>query len=43
MVSRQNKHITQFFASTTERMSHSDLNLATIRDVYENLHLGVEC
>ena len=40
MVSTQNKQMAQFFASMTERMSHPDLDLATIRDVYENLHLA---
>ena len=40
MVSTQNKQMAQFFASMTERMSGSDLDLATIRDVYENLHLA---
>ena len=32
MVSTQNKQMVQFFASMTERMSRSDLDLATIRD-----------
>src|SRR5262249_29133461 len=40
MVSTQNKQMAQFFASMTERMSRPDLDLATIRDVYENLHLA---
>ena len=40
MVSTQNKQMAQFFASITERMSGTDLDLATIRDVYENLHLA---
>ena len=40
MVSTQNKQMAQFFASITERMSRPDLDLATIRDVYENLHLA---
>jgi hypothetical protein len=40
MVSTQNKQMTQFFASMTERMSRTDLDLETIRDVYENLHLA---
>jgi|SRR5215472_9920598 len=39
MVSTQNKQMAQFLASMTERMSRTDLDLATIRDVYENLHL----
>ncbi len=39
-VSTQNKQMAQFFASMTERMSRPDLDLATIRDVYENLHLA---
>ena len=38
MVSTQNKQMAQFFASMTERMSRTDLDLATIRDVYETLH-----
>src|SRR5215467_10785473 len=38
MVSTENKQMAQFFASMTERMSRTDLDLATIRDVYENLH-----
>src|SRR5215470_19985724 len=29
----------QLFASITERMSRNDLDLATIRDAYETLHL----
>ncbi|HEY6349884.1 MAG TPA: alpha/beta hydrolase [Candidatus Angelobacter sp.] len=40
MVSTQNKQMAQFFASMTKRMSRTDLDLATIRDVYENLHLA---
>jgi acetyl esterase/lipase len=40
MVSTQNKQMAQFFASMTKRMSGTDLDLATIRDVYENLHLA---
>ena len=40
MVSTQNNQMAQFFASMTERMSGADLDLATIRDVYENLHLA---
>ena len=40
MVSTENKQMAQFFASMTERMSRTDLDLATIRDVYENLHLA---
>src|SRR5262249_22990555 len=40
MVSVQNKQMAQFFASITERMSRPDLDLATIRDVYESLHLA---
>src|SRR5215831_10016976 len=34
MVSKQSKQMAQFFASMTERMSRTDLDLATIRDVY---------
>ena len=40
MVSTQNKQMAQFFASITERMSRADLDLATIRDAYESLHLA---
>jgi epsilon-lactone hydrolase len=40
MVSAQNKQMAQFFALMTERMSRPGLDLATIRDVYENLHLA---
>jgi acetyl esterase/lipase len=40
MISTQNKQMAQFFASITERMSRPDLDLATIRDVYESLHLA---
>ena len=40
MVSTQNKQMAQFFASVTERMSRPDLDLATIRDVYESLQLA---
>jgi len=40
MVSIENKQMAQFFASMTERMSRTDLDLATIRDVYETLHLA---
>jgi len=42
MVSTQNKQMAQFFASLAERMSRPDLDLATIRDVYENLHLAAK-
>jgi len=42
MVSTQNKQMAQFFASMTKRMSRTDLDLATIRDVYENLHLAAK-
>jgi acetyl esterase/lipase len=42
MVSTQNKQMAQFFASMTARMSRTDLDLATIRDVYENLHLAAK-
>src|SRR5215469_15678118 len=42
MVSTENKQMAQFFASMTERMSRNDLDLATIRDVYENLHLAAK-
>src|SRR5215831_6746417 len=42
MVSTQNKQMAQFFASMTERISRPDLDLATIRDVCENLHLAAK-
>jgi len=40
MVSTQNKQMAQFFASVTERMSHGDFDLPSIRDIYETLHLA---
>jgi len=40
VVSTQNKQMAEFFASITERMSRPDLDLATIRGVYESLHLA---
>jgi acetyl esterase/lipase len=42
MVSTQNKQMAQFFASMTARMSRTDLDLATIRDVYEDLQLAAK-
>ena len=41
MVSTQNKQMAQFFAAMTERMSRSDLDLATIRDVHQSAE-GIE-
>ena len=40
MVSTQNKQMAQFFASVTERMSHGDFDVPSIRDIYETLHLA---
>jgi epsilon-lactone hydrolase len=40
MISIQAEQMAQFFASITERMSKTDAELATIRDVYETLHLA---
>ena len=40
MVSTQNKQMAQFFASVTERMSHGDFDLPSIRDIYETMHLA---
>src|SRR5215813_8320324 len=40
MVSTQNRQMAQFFASITKRMASRDADLATIRDVYETLHLA---
>jgi epsilon-lactone hydrolase len=40
MVSTQHKQMAQFFASITKRMSDGGFDLATIRDVYEKLHLA---
>jgi acetyl esterase/lipase len=38
MATTQNKQMAEFFASVTERISHADFDLPTIRDVYEQLH-----
>jgi len=40
MISMQAEQMAEFFASITERMSKTDADLATIRDVYESLHLA---
>ena len=40
MISQQTKHMAQFFASVTEEASKPGLDLTTIRDIYEKLHLA---
>ena len=40
MISKQTKHMAQFFASVTEEASKPGLDLTTIRDIYEKLHLA---
>jgi hypothetical protein len=40
MASKQSKELTTLYASIAERMSKPDIDLATIRDVLENLHLA---
>jgi acetyl esterase/lipase len=40
MASQQLKHMNELFASIKERISKPDIDLATIRDVVENLHLA---
>ena len=40
MISKQTKHMAQFFASVTEEASKPGLDLITIRDIYEKLHLA---
>ena len=40
MISKQTNHMAQFFASVTEEASKPGLDLTTIRDVYEKLHLA---
>ncbi len=40
MISKQTKHMAQFFASVTEHASKPGLDLTTIRDIYEKLHLA---
>jgi acetyl esterase/lipase len=43
MASEQLKHMTELYASIKERRSKPDIDLATIRDIVENLHLaGIE-
>ena len=40
MASKQMKHMTELYASIKERLSKPDVDLATIRDIVENLHLA---
>src|SRR5260370_22072764 len=40
MISKQTKHMAQFFAYVTEHASKPGLDLTTIRDIYEKLHLA---
>lgn len=40
MISKQTTHMAQFFASVTEEASKPGLDLITIRDIYEKLHLA---
>jgi len=40
MISKQTNHMAQFFASVTEEASKPGLDLTTIRDIYEKLHLA---
>ena len=40
MASEQLKHMTEFFASITERVSKPDIDLTTMRDIVESLHLA---
>ena len=40
MASKQSKELTTLYASIVERISKPDIDLATIRDIMENLHLG---
>jgi epsilon-lactone hydrolase len=40
MASKQSKGLTTLYASIVERMSKPDIDLATIRDILENLHLA---
>ena len=40
MISKQTKDMAQFFASVTEEASKPGLDLTTIRDIYEKLHLA---
>jgi hypothetical protein len=38
MASRQPKHMNELYASSRGRLSKRGLDLATIRDIAENLH-----
>ena len=40
MISKQTDRMAQFFASVTEEASKPGLDLTTIRDIYEKLHLA---
>jgi epsilon-lactone hydrolase len=40
MASAQAKQMNELYASMKERVSKPDLDLATIRDIMENLHLA---
>jgi epsilon-lactone hydrolase len=40
MASKQLKHMNELYASIKERVSKPDIDLATIRDIMENLHLA---
>jgi len=40
MASKQSKELIALYASIVERMSKPDIDLAAIRDIMENLHLG---
>ena len=40
MASKQLKHMAELYASIRERVSKPDLDLATTRDILENLHLA---
>ena len=40
MISKQTNRMAQFFASVTEEASKPGLDLTTIRDIYEKLHLA---
>jgi len=40
MISKQTNQMAQFFASVTEEASKPGLDLTTIRDIYEKLHLA---
>jgi hypothetical protein len=40
MASHQLKHMNELYASINERLSKPDIDLATIRNLAENLHLA---